>query len=77
MSGTSRVEPVVREDRLWQVNDVARFLDLTRKGVYGLVETRRIPFIRVPGRGRRGGPIRFVRADVLAWLQQNRVPTLE
>lgn len=64
-------------ERLWRVDDVARFLGLTRKGVYGLVETRRIPFVRMPGRGQRSGPIRFVRAELLEWVGRNRVPTLE
>lgn len=65
------------ELRLLTVAQVAPLLGLTRKGVYGLVETRRIPCVRVPSRGRRHGPIRFVLAELLAWLEQNRVPTLE
>ena len=77
MSKAPRVETAGSDEQLWRVEDVARYLGLTRKGVYGLVETRRIPFVRMPGRGRRGGPIRFVRSELLEWVQQNRVPALE
>jgi excisionase family DNA binding protein len=62
---------------LLTVDQVAALLGFTRKGIYGLVGTRRIPFVRLPSRGARGGAIRFVRAELLQWLQQNRVPTLE
>ncbi len=59
------------EERLMSVSEVAELIGFTRKGVYGLVETRRIPFVRI------GTRIRFIQSDVLAWLQQNRVPALE
>jgi len=57
--------------RLLTVPEVAELLQLTRKGVYALVEARRIPFIRVSNR------VRFCQTDVLRWLQENRVPALE
>ena len=53
------------------VADVAVLLRLTPKGVYALVEARRIPFVRVSNR------LRFFRDDVIAWLQENRVPATE
>ena len=56
---------------LLTIPDVAALLRLTRKGIYGLVETRRIPHVRVDNR------VRFIGADVLRWLEQNRVPALE
>lgn len=59
------------EDRLLTVHDVAELLRLTKKGVYAMVEARRIPFIRVSNR------LRFRRSDVLGWLEKNRVPSLE
>jgi excisionase family DNA binding protein len=56
---------------LLTVADVARLLGFSRKGVYSLVEHRRIPFIKVSNR------VRFSRTDVVAWLQENRVPAME
>lgn len=56
---------------LLTVFDVSAILRLTPKGVYSLVEARRIPFIRVSNR------VRFIRQDVLNWLWENRVPALE
>jgi excisionase family DNA binding protein len=56
---------------LLTVTDVAELLRLTKKGVYAMVEARRIPFIRVSNR------LRFRRSDVLGWLEKNRVPSLE
>jgi excisionase family DNA binding protein len=53
------------------VADVAVLLRLTPKGVYALVEARRISFVRVSNR------LRFFRDDVIAWLQENRVPATE
>jgi len=58
-------------DQLLTVYEVAGLLRLTAKGVYSLVESRRIPFIRVSNR------VRFVRADLLQWLRENRVPASE
>lgn len=53
------------------VPEVAEMLRLSVKGIYSMVEARRIPFIRVSNR------IRFDRDDVLTWLQENRVPAME
>lgn len=52
------------------VDDVAALLKLTRKGVYGLVAARRIPHFKVSNR------VRFSRSDVVAWLHENRVPSV-
>jgi excisionase family DNA binding protein len=52
---------------LLTVEELAKLLRLTTKGVYALVESRRIAFVRVSNR------VRFLRKDVLAWLQGNRV----
>lgn len=56
---------------LLTVPEVAALLRLTVKGIYAMVEARRIPFIKVSNR------VRFLRADVLRWLSENRVPTSE
>lgn len=58
-------------DSLLTVPEVAALLRLTRKGVYALIEARRIPFIRVSNR------VRFCQSDVIRWLQENRVPASE
>lgn len=56
---------------LLTVEEVAELLRMTKKGIYALVEGRRIPFVKVSNR------LRFIRSDVLGWLQENRVPALE
>ena len=61
----------VHDHDLLTVPEVADWLRFTTKGVYAMVEARRIPFIKVSNR------VRFRRADVLAWLQENRVPASE
>ena len=55
-------------DRLMTVREVADFLCLKPKGIYALVERREIAFVRVSNR------LRFVRADVLSWVEERRVP---
>lgn len=57
-------------DVLLGVEEVASLLRLTPKGIYSLVENRRIPFVRVSNR------VRFRQRDVEAWLEKNRVPTV-
>ena len=57
--------------RLLTVREVAAWLQLTEKGVYAMVEARRIPFVKVSNR------VRFICADVVQWLRENRVPALE
>jgi excisionase family DNA binding protein len=54
-------------DELPAVPEVAALLRLTAKGVYALVESRRIPFVRVSNR------IRLLRRDVVAWIEGKRV----
>lgn len=56
---------------LLTVPEVAALLRLTVKGVYGLVEGRRIPHFKV------GNRVRFDREDVVRWLSENRVPAME
>ncbi len=63
--------PITADERLLTVTEVAAFLRLTSKGVYSLVEARRIPFLRVSNR------LRFRQSDLLAWLSENRTPSVE
>ena len=53
------------------VQDLAALLRLKPKGVYSLVEARRIPFVRISNR------VRFFRQDVISWLRENRVPAIQ
>lgn len=59
------------DDKLLTVSEVAVWISFTPKGVYALVAARRIPFIKLSNR------VRFLRADVLDWLTENRVSALE
>lgn len=59
------------EEKLLTVPEVAAMLRLTRKGIYSLIEARRIPFIRVSNR------VRFCQGDVLRYVSENRVPSVE
>jgi excisionase family DNA binding protein len=52
--------------RLWSVRELATFLKLTPKGVYGLCERNAIPYIRV------GTRLRFEPRAVTAWLRHRR-----
>lgn len=56
---------------LLTVEEVAQLLRMPRKSVYHLVSLRRIPVVRL------GRALRFQRADVIALIERNRVPSLE
>ena len=55
---------------LLDVAEVAQWLRLTPKGVYGLVESGRLPHVRVANR------VRFERDAVLRWLAKSRVSSI-
>ncbi|MBL8635215.1 MAG: helix-turn-helix domain-containing protein [Myxococcales bacterium] len=54
--------------RLLTVTEIADWLRLTPKGIYALVEARRIPFVKISNR------LRFSEAEIEGWLRDNRVP---
>jgi excisionase family DNA binding protein len=54
--------------KLLTVTDMADWLRLTPKGIYALVEARRIPFVKISNR------LRFSQAEIERWLRDNRVP---
>ncbi len=56
---------------LLTVKQVATFLAVSEKMIYGLVERRAIPHYKVSNR------VRFDRDELLQWLAENRVPTME
>jgi len=47
-------------------NELARFLKISKAGVYRLVDKRQIPFHKVMG------SLRFDKEDVMSFLQDNR-----
>ena len=49
-------------EQLWNVTDVARFLDVPISAVYKMTSRNTIPYIKL------GGRLRFRRADVERWL---------
>jgi excisionase family DNA binding protein len=65
-TGDADSSPGAEADRLWRPEEVARFLGLTRKGVYGLAERRILPSIKV------GGRLRFDSADIRRWVCAHR-----
>ena len=56
-------------DDLLRPIDVARMLGVSRTWLYDAAKTDRIPSVRIGG---PGGPVRFVRADLEAWLADAR-----
>lgn len=57
--------------RLLTVPEVARLLRLKSKTIYALVAARRMPCVRM------GRTVRFLESDVLRWIHENRVASLE
>ena len=55
-------------ERLWTVVDVCAFLRIGRNAVYEMAARRELPSLRV------GSRVRFVPADVRAWLEHQRGP---
>lgn len=70
MSDSSNHKQVPEHDLL-TAGEIAAMLRVPIKSVYDLVAMRRIPVIRL------GRSLRFLRADVLAWVAKHRVPSLE
>lgn len=56
------------DENLIDVNEVAALLGIARKTVYGLVQERKIPYIK-PTRM----TLRFRRTDIEAWLETRTI----
>ena len=67
VSGVDESDEQLDLPRLLTVPEVAELLRLSAKGVYSLVEARRIPFVRVSNR------VRFIAADLVGFIEKNRV----
>ena len=57
-----------RSERLWTTQEVARFLHLSKKAVYRLVEDRELPHVRVLNR------LRFEPKDIEEFVRRRRIP---
>jgi excisionase family DNA binding protein len=57
------------EAALLKPAEVCRMLAVSRTWVYAAAADGRLPSVRL---GRPDGPLRFIRADVEAWLQEQR-----
>jgi excisionase family DNA binding protein len=54
---------------LLRPSEVARMLGVSRSWLYEAAKDRRIPCVRLGG---NDGPLRFVEADLVAWLERAR-----
>lgn len=57
--------PGRNDEAILTVVQVAQLLQIHIKTVYRLISERRIPFLRKPGIG-----YRFIRTDLMLWLQE-------
>jgi excisionase family DNA binding protein len=64
-SDSVRPAPTDRLEALWSVVELARYLGLSVKGVYGMAENRKLPSLKV------GGRLRFDPAEIRAWLRKH------
>jgi len=58
---------VMSEEKLLNVPEVARLLNVSKSSLYAMTRSGRIPAIRV------GSMFRFVPAEIEAWLETNRL----
>ena len=59
------------DERLLNTRELMEFMNLSRSKVWDLVNNQGLPAYRV------GGDYRYLRSEVLAWLQQYRVKPAE
>ena len=53
------------------VNDLAKILKLSKTAVYRIISERKIPFYKI------GHNIRFAEEDILKYLEDNRVESIQ
>lgn len=56
---------------LLSVDEVAQLLTISISGVRRLQQRRQLPFVKV------GGSIRFLRSDILSYVEKRRVDTVD
>jgi excisionase family DNA binding protein len=54
-------------DKLLKVTDLVELLGLSKKTIYGMVENRKIPHVKLKRQ------VRFVRDEILGWLEAQKV----
>lgn len=52
---------------IMNVDDLAKYLSVSKETVYGWTSRKKIPFIKM------GRLIRFLKPDIDAWMQKNKV----
>lgn len=61
---TTISNPIIK---LYNIDELTRFLSVSKTTVYRLIETRQIPFYKIKG------CIRIAHDDVMKYLEQNRL----
>ena len=63
------------QPELYRIRDAAALLAVSPRTVYALIEVGVLKPIRLPGSGMKRRPIRIARADLLAFVEQQRSET--
>ena len=56
--------------KLYTTDELAKIFNISKPTVYRIIESRKIPFYKVKG------SIRFSRGDVLKYLEENRIESV-
>ena len=59
---------MIPAEQLWNVRQAAAFLNIGRNAVYEMADGGELPSIRI------GSRIRFIPADLRAWVERQREP---
>lgn len=57
-------------DEIMTVDELARYLKLSKPSIYNKVYAGQIPFFRAGDPDRRNAPIRFLKRDIDAWIEE-------
>ena len=60
----------LREDRLYDVQELAEYLSVSTQWIYERVQLKEIPYIKV------GKLLRFQKSDIDRWLEDLKVPPM-
>ena len=64
-------------DSLMTVEELAQYLKLSKPGIYSKVYSRQIPFVRLGDPAKRNAPIRFLKRDIDAWIEERKQAVLK
>lgn len=59
-------------DEVMTVGELAKYLKLSKPNVYNKVYAGQIPFFRAGDPNRRNAPIRFLKRDIEAWIEDRK-----